>query len=444
MANDEPERSHRRSSRSRSRSRDRKSRRHRDRSRERDSKRRRSRSPRKHSRSHSPKDRPKKENKTEKKPMKKYKYWDVPPVGFEHITPAQYKTMQASGQISQIFTGKDWTANTAAATPVLGSHVVHQSRRLYVGNIPFGVSELAMMDFFNQQMHLTGLSQTDGNPVIAVQINLDKNFAFLEFRSIDETTAAMAFDGIVFQGQSLKIRRPRDYQPMPGGGDLPSSNVPGVVSTVVADSPFKIFIGGLPNYLNDDQVKELLMSFGPLKAFNLVKDGATGLSKGYAFCEYADTNVTEAAIQGLNGMQLGDKKLVVQLASVGAKNAAGGTIPGLGVQLPGINFLGPTITTEVLCLLNMVTEEELRDDEEFEDIMEDVREECSRYGVVKSLEIPRPIPGVDVPGVGKIFVEFTSINDCQKAQSALTGRKFANRVVVTSYYDPDRYHRREF
>ncbi|CAM4773999.1 unnamed protein product [Rotaria magnacalcarata] len=451
MANDEPEKTARRSSRSRSR--ERKSRRHRDRSREKEPKRRRSRSPHenyraKHSRSRSPKDRSKKENKPEKKPVKKYKYWDVPPVGFEHITPVQYKAMQSAGQISQIFTGKDWSANTAAATPVLGSHVVHQSRRLYVGNIPFGVSENAMMEFFNQQMHLTGLSQTEGNPVIAVQINLDKNFAFLEFRSIDETTAAMAFDGIVFQGQSLKIRRPRDYQPMPGGGDLPNT-VPGVISTVVADSPFKIFLGGLPNYLNDDQtrykifVKELLMSFGPLKAFNLVKDAATGLSKGYAFCEYVEANVTEAAIQGLNGMQLGDKKLIVQLASVGAKNMPG--MPGaIGVQLPGVNLLAPTVSTEVLCLLNMVTEEELRDDEEYEDIMEDVREECGKYGFVKSLEIPRPIQGVDVPGVGKIFVEFTSISECQKAQQALTGRKFANRVVVTSYYEPDRYHRREF
>lgn len=36
------------------------------------------------------------------------------------------------------------------------------------------------MDFFNQQMHLTGLAQGEGLPVIAVQINLDKNFAFLE------------------------------------------------------------------------------------------------------------------------------------------------------------------------------------------------------------------------------------------------------------------------
>lgn len=29
----------------------------------------------------------------------------------------------------------------------------------------------------------------------------------------------------------------------------------GVVSTVVPDSPHKLFIGGLPNYLNDDQVQ---------------------------------------------------------------------------------------------------------------------------------------------------------------------------------------------
>ena len=30
--------------------------------------------------------------------------------------------------------------------------------------------------------------------------------------------------------------------------------ITGVVSTVVADSPYKIFVGGIPNYLNEDQV----------------------------------------------------------------------------------------------------------------------------------------------------------------------------------------------
>lgn len=224
------------------------------------------------------------------------------------------------------------------------------------------------------------------------------------------------------------------------------------------------------------QVKELLLSFGKLRAFNLVKDAATGLSKGYAFCEYVDLSITDQvspslslsrytyilpsrysctygfrvcfqSIAGLNGMQLGDKKLIVQRASVGAKNAqnSANTSQSVMLQVPGLSTVvtsGPP--TEVLCLLNMVTPDELRDEEEYEDILEDIKEECTKYGVVRSVEIPRPIEGVEVPGCGKVFVEFNSVLDCQKAQQALTGRKFSDRVVVTSYFDPDKYHRREF
>jgi hypothetical protein len=96
---------------------------------------------------------------------------------------------------------------------------------------------------------------------------------------------------------------------MPGMSENPGANVPGVVSTVVPGSAQKIFFGGLADYLNEDQVKELLTSFGQLRAFNLVKDSATGLSKGYAFCEYGEYGITDQAIAGLNGMQLGEKKI---------------------------------------------------------------------------------------------------------------------------------------
>lgn len=134
--------------------------------------------------------------------------------------------MQAAGQIPA-----NIVADTPqAAVPVVGSTITRQARRLYVGNIPFGVTEEEMMEFFNQQMHLSGLAQAAGNPVLACQINLDKNFAFLEFRSIDETTQAMAFDGINFKGQSLKIRRPHDYQPMPGMTDSAVAPVQGEIS----------------------------------------------------------------------------------------------------------------------------------------------------------------------------------------------------------------------
>ncbi|CAI2734545.1 unnamed protein product [Schistosoma spindalis] len=440
----------RRKSRSRSRDRRRHSRdRHRDHSRERKSR-------RHHSR-----------HRSASSPTLVYKYWDVPPPGFEHVTPAQYKALQASGQIPvNVYAAGQVPmpvhAPNAPLTlttnvPFAGSAVCRQARRLYVGNIPFTATEENMMEFFNKQMRAQGLIQAEGNPIIAVQINMEKNFAFLEFRSVDETTQGLALDGVLFQNQALKLRRPRDYAPLPGVSEQPSVIVPGVVSTVVQDSPHKIFVGGLPNYLNEDQVKELLLSFGPLKGFNLVKDGSTGLSKGYAFCEYVDANVTDHACAGLNGMQLGDKKLIVQRASVGAKHTTG-VLPQTLLSLPGLedgtvqNTTGSgNITirsggppTEVLCLMNMIETSELEDDEEYEDIVEDVRAECSKYGVVRSLEIPRPIPGVEVPGVGKIYVEFASLIDCQKAATALTGRKFNQRLVVTSFFSPDNYHRREF
>lgn len=183
--------------------------------------------------------------------------------------------MQAAGQIPA-----NIVADTPqAAVPVVGSTITRQARRLYVGNIPFGVTEEEMMEFFNQQMHLSGLAQAAGNPVLACQINLDKNFAFLEFRSIDETTQAMAFDGINFKGQSLKIRRPHDYQPMPGMAESALSVPAGVISTVVPDSPHKIFIGGLPNYLNEDQVRQGVAPVTAYSYFSVIKNRCKKISR---------------------------------------------------------------------------------------------------------------------------------------------------------------------
>jgi len=87
----------------------------------------------------------------------------------------------------------------------------------------------------------------------------------------------MAFDGIIFINSPLKIHRPKDY----GGPEMipVSVHIPGVVSINVPDSINKVFVGGLPAYLNEEQVQELLKSFGELKAFNLVWENGNGPSK---------------------------------------------------------------------------------------------------------------------------------------------------------------------
>merc|ERR1712168_836858 len=411
------------------------------------------------------------DKKKEEKKKPRVTKFDIPPPGYDHVTPVQYKAMQAAGTIpmdtpiintTQLNatainplvkatpSGEFQGGSNVAVAMAINSTVTRQARRIYVGNIPFGSTEQTVMQFFNEQMSMCGLTnqREKGDPVIACQVNADKNFAFLEFRSTDEATKSMGFDGVIFLGQGLKVRRPRDYVPIPGAEGEGDVTVPGVVSTVVKDTPHKIFIGGLPNYLTDDQVKELLSSFGQLKGFNLVCDVGTQLSKGYAFAEYVDPNITDQAIDGLNGMQLGDKKLVVQRASVGKREGGPTPLmpePAVQLQVEGLNSIGGVgPATEILVLMNMVSEEELRDDEEYEEILEDIRDECSKYGTVRSMEIPRPIEGVTVPGVGKVYVEFGSPPECARAQQALSGRKFANRVVISSYHDPDMYHKRMF
>lgn len=52
----------------------------------------------------------------------------------------------------------------------------------------------------------------------------------------------------------------------------------------MADAAERVFVGGLPYFLTDEQCKELLSSFGPLKSFDLVRDRETGNSKGCVCC----------------------------------------------------------------------------------------------------------------------------------------------------------------
>ena len=221
----------------------------------------------------------------------------------------------------------------AAPTPSVGAPAVQmkqfiplaqqtpqqrQQRRLYVGNIPRDVSEDEIRDFFNEAMRHT--FRVEGDCVINTQINYEKNFIFLDLRTPEEASEAMGLDGIKLRDHMLKVRRPNNYVPPTSNESLmkPAAAASlGLVSTNVPDSPNKLFVGGLPGQMSEEQVLNVLQNIGPLLAFNLVKDLNTGASKGYGFCVFTTDEATEKAIEVLNGIDMGGKKLLVQRASVG-------------------------------------------------------------------------------------------------------------------------------
>ena len=67
-------------------------------------------------------------------------------------------------------------------------------------------------------------------------------------------------------------------------------------------------------------------------------------------------------------------------------------------------------------------------------------DECSKYGAILELKIPRSTSGArQSAGVGKIYVKFDSEKSATDALKALAGRKFSDRTVVTTYFSEVRF-----
>lgn len=139
-------------------------------------------------------------------------------------------------------------------------------------------------------------------------------------------------------------------------------------------------------------------------------------------------------------MELGDRHLKVSHASIGTTQAV-----GLDMGVNAMSMFAKTTsqdmeTGRVLQLLNMVTVDELLDNDDYEEILEDVTEECSKFGKILSLKIPRPSGGSrQTPGVGKIYIKFDTEQSATNALKALAGRKFSDRTVVVSYFGEENF-----
>lgn len=386
--------------------------------------------------------------------------WDIKPLGYDNVTAEQAKL---SGMFPLPGAPRQQTVDPTklqammnqpgggVSSSALKPGNSRQSKRLILTNLPASATEDNVVQFFNLQ--LNGLNVIEGtDPCVACQIAPDRAFGMIEFRNSADATVALALDGISMEAEDvpngngngnaprgLQIRRPKDYIVPAVVEDPnydPDSDVP---SSVVIDSPNKISITNLPPYLTDDQVVELLVSFGKLKSFVLVKDGSTNESRGIAFLEYVDPNTTALAIQGLDGMRLVEYTLKAQKASIGVTQVAGEMSVNAMSMLAGTTAPNGDVS-RVLQLLNMVTAEELMDNDDYEEIRDDIQEECEKFGKILALKIPRPVGGSrQSAGVGKIYIKYETPEAATKALQALAGRKFSDRTVVSTYFPEENF-----
>ena len=59
-------------------------------------------------------------------------------------------------------------------------------RKLYVGNLPSGITQRMLIDIINEAMVSLNVLEEPGNPVVSTWISSDGHYAFVEFRTADE------------------------------------------------------------------------------------------------------------------------------------------------------------------------------------------------------------------------------------------------------------------
>lgn len=90
---------------------------------------------------------------------------------------------------------------------------------------------------------------------------------------------------------------------------------------------------------------------------------------------------------------------------------------------------------QVLLLTNMVTAEDVNNDDEYADLVADIRSECSNFGALVNVVLPRG----EEKGVGLVFLEYDDSGGAEKAKKALDGRAFASNKIQATFYDVDKY-----
>ena len=105
--------------------------------------------------------------------------------------------------------------------------------------------------------------------------------------------------------------------------------------------------------------------------------------------------------------------------------------------------VAPVHTAAPSCIVeltNMLTSDDLNDPDEYDDIMEDTREQCSEVGRLQSVIIPK----AGEVGATKIFLEYETVHDAAAAIQGLEGRTFDGRLVAAKYFDETKFANRDY
>ncbi|KAL2493244.1 RNA-binding (RRM/RBD/RNP motif) family protein [Abeliophyllum distichum] len=165
--------------------------------------------------------------------------------------------------------------------------------KLFVGGIAWETSEESFSRYFGKYGEITDsvimLDRVSGRP---------RGFGFVTFADPEVADKVLQEDHVI-DGRAVEVKRTVPREDM---------QVRGVSKTK------KIFVGGLPLTLHEDELKEYFSSYGNIVEHQIMMDHNTGRSRGFGFVTFENEDAVEKIFSDGRMHELGGKEVEIKRA----------------------------------------------------------------------------------------------------------------------------------
>ncbi|UKJ88677.1 RNA splicing factor [Theileria orientalis] len=278
-----------------------------------------------------------------------------------------------------------------------------------------------------------------------------KGIAYVEFYTQESVIKALSMNGMSLKGQGIRVQssQAEKNRAARAAKQLQEN------ALKEADNPTTVMVSnlvGVLSSLTEGDLQQLFAPFGNVAEVAVARNDM-GLSKGYAYIRFKRWTEAREALNVMNGFDISGQSIKVSYVTSNKRgrgsrlNELGdldierlddeeaGLISGSSNKIALMKKLQQRVNAANIVLSNMYTNEDYADNKEFfDEIEEDVKEECKKYGEVLKVYLNRRKPD------GKVYVKFRSSTDAQTAHKSLQGRYFAGNTIQVGYLSDDQFN----
>uniref|UniRef100_A0A2P2IKR2 Heterogeneous nuclear ribonucleoprotein 1 n=2 Tax=Rhizophora mucronata TaxID=61149 RepID=A0A2P2IKR2_RHIMU len=167
------------------------------------------------------------------------------------------------------------------------------SGKLFVGGLSWDTTKETFSDYFSQygevQDSVIMTDRYSGRP---------RGFGFVTFTVPAVADAVLELDHVI-DGRAVEVKRTVPRKELGVGGVVRSK---------------KIFVGGLPPYLTEDELQEYFSVYGVIVDHQIMLDHRTGRSRGFGFVTFESEDAVKRVFSEGRTHEIGGKQVEIKVA----------------------------------------------------------------------------------------------------------------------------------